>query len=375
MADSISKPGGETPPRSQSASTPGSKAAEIFRAQIINVNIKDYIVDVRYENYPYSTHFDIPFMVPYVNQNQGEGMNFMPEVGSTVWVCKSSETERAAFVLGWTIVNEGGAYRGGRELLNPGDLHFSTRDGNFVYIRRGGIVQIGATPACQRIYIPIKNIIRDFAENYELSTPGGDLTWDVEREETQGDGHRPTTLTIACKEYADDPNKDPLATLKIGSHGDGNPTILTLQTRDSGGGSVKTKLEISKKGKVQWKIEDDLELKIAGAMKVDVQKGIDITAMQMINITSIPSVTIKAAGIKLLSGAGALILGASAIMKGASGGVSLGEAEAPVVIDYEGELTAWMMQVTALLNGPPAAHAMKGIVIMPGKYKSKDVKA
>jgi hypothetical protein len=274
--------------------------------------------------------------------------------------------------MGWTTVHEGGTYRGGRELLNPGDLHFSTRDGNFVTIRRGGIVQIGATPVCQRVFIPIRNIIRDFAENYELATPGGDLTWLVNRTDEQGDGHRGTLFTLAAKEFSDDPNKDPIALLKIGSHGDGNETILSLQTRDQGAGTIKTALEIKKNGSISWKVEKDLTLNIKGDFKTTVKGKMTTTSDGDMSSDSKTKLTGKAPVVGLDGGGAKLDLAGSAELDGSA--VDLGDAIAPVVIDT-GNFSAWVSAVTALLTGPPSAVVFKGIVPPLTLYKSTKVKA
>src|SRR5688572_8640016 len=145
----IQTPVNSKPPRSGSTAKSDYRPVRIERARVVNVNINEYTVDARTEMAPYKPKFDIPWMVPYTHFSQGEGINFMPEVGSTCFICEPSEDGRDSFVLGWIMPDEGGAYRAGRELINPGDIHFTTRDGNFVTIRRGGIVQIGATPVCQ----------------------------------------------------------------------------------------------------------------------------------------------------------------------------------------------------------------------------------
>lgn len=372
MPSEIGKPGGDLPLRSMYLNILVTGRCRGPRAQVINVNIRDFTVDVQYEAYPYSFHHDIPWMTPYLHQNQGEGMAIMPEVGSTVWVCQPSESGRDAFVLGWTPVQESGTYRAGRQLLNPGDIHLSTRDGNFVTIRRGGIVQIGATPVCQRLYIPIRNVIRDFAENYELSTPAGDLTWEVLREEESGDGHQGCLFTLACKEFSDDPNSNPLAILKIGSHGDGNDTILTLETRDSGGGEVKTSLTIAKSGKIEWSSQSDVKITLKGNLDISSDQKTTITSKQDMSFTSVANLIAKASQISLTAGSTAMTLGSGgASISGSS--IKLGDGTFPVVID-NGTLGAWIMAVTALLNGLPGSPAMKGI-LPPVTYKSTKVKA
>ena len=293
----------------------------------------------------------------------------MPEVGSTCWVCRPSEQNRAAFVIGWTMVNEGGSLKGGRPQLNPGDIQLSTRDGNFVTLRRGGVLQVGSTPICQRIYIPIRNIIQDYAENYEMHTPAGDLTWLVLRKEDDGDGHQRCEYNLAVKEYADDPNNKPIAFLKIGSHGEGNDTILTLQTRDKGGGSVQLSLEITKSGEVKWTFKKfTLDVQGEAALKIKDLFKIDALADMMITIGTTLKVEAKTS-VAIAAGSGSLALGsAGAALKGAQ--VNLGDATAPVVVD-SGALAGWFAQIVSLC----AAHYPPIVIPPPPVYISTKVKA
>jgi hypothetical protein len=310
-------------------------------------------------------------MTTYLHQNQGEGVSIMPEVGSTVWVCRPSETGKDAFVLGWTPVQENGTYRAGRILLNPGDINLSTRDGNFVYLRRGGIVQIGATQSCQRLYIPINNVIRDFSENYELSTPAGDLTWEVMRSEEDGDGHQKCLLTLEAKEFSDDPNASPIIALKMGSHGDGNDTILTLETRDMGGGSVKTSLTISKSGGIQWTIQGDVTTNITGNATISVSQKMNVTSTQDMTLQTQANLTAEGAQVKVASSGAILQMDSNASLDASA--INLGDATGSVVID-NGTLAAWIQAVTVLLNGPPTSVAFRGI-LPPLTFKSTKVKA
>lgn len=368
MTSPISRPGGETPLRSSSASTTGSTFAKVFKAQVLSVNTRVYTVDVQYEGYPYSTHLDIPWMSPYLHQNQGEGIATMPEVGSTCWVCEPSETGRNAFVLGWAPVQEGGSYRAGRKNLNSGDMHFSTRDENFIFLRRGGIVQIGSTAICQRMYIPIRNIIRDMAENYELSTPAGDLTWRVNRTEEQGDGHRGCLFVLSCKEFSDDPNKDPLAVLKIGSHGEGQDVIFTLETREKGGGPIKTKLTINKSGDVDWTVEGDASLVFKKNLSIEVGESLSISSVSSMDLKSNASMSVSAPSISLASSGAAINLSGGVSLEGSS--ISLGDAKFPVVVATP-SLLLWIQAVTALLSGLPTDPAFKGILPLVNLQSTK----
>lgn len=368
-------------PRSESVAHTDLRDVKIYRARVVDVNIRDYTVDTRMEAAPYTVKFDIPFMSPYVNQNQGEGINWMPEVGSTCWICEPSENGRESFVLGWTVIDEEGSYRGGRSLLNPGDIELKTRDQNFLILRRGGIVQIGATPICQRVFLPIRNIMQDFAENYELHTPAGDLTWLVMRKDEDSDGHQKCLFQIAAKEFSDDKNEKTVALLKIGSHGDGDKTILSLQTRDKGGGDVKIGLSWDKDGNVNWQMEKNFSItlnkgdfvleakdgkvtvKSKKAMLLDSQDSFDISALKALGIKTKDAATIEAMQKLALKG---------------TAGVDIDAALWPILRNSP-DFIAWVAAVSAQLAaaGPlGCVVANPGITgLIPKQHQNPKVKA
>jgi len=347
--------------------------ALVERARVVNVNIRDYTVDVKTE-FSFKNRFDIPIMVPYCNQVQGEGTNFLPEVGAVCWICTSSEDGRDSFVLGFTMVDEGGSYRGGRALLNPGDIHYSTRDGNFLVLRRGGVVQIGSTAICQRVFIPIRNIIQDFAENYELHTPGGDLTWQTARKDEDSDGHQMCLFTLATKEFADDPNDKTVAVLKMGSHGQGTDTILSMLTRDKGGGITQTLLEIDKSGQfnlkvkgLDLKVEGDLGATITGQATLKVTGPLTIQSMAAINATA-SSIALTAGNVSLaLSSSGGTIDGPQFTIAG---------GQFPP-LRASPDMLAWMGVVTAAINGGTPGHPVISVgpaLVPPSQHINPKVK-
>jgi len=253
----------------------------IETCRIINVNIEDWSVDVISE-YGNKRYFDVQVSAPYFHFANGEGIYVQPEVGALCWLCRPSSGRFATpFVMGFQSAADESTttFRGGRQSLNPGDIMLRTRDENFLILRRGGVVQIGATPTAQRLYIPIRNFIKDFCENYELFTFGGELTWLTDRDEKATDGKALTTFSLKAKEKAD--NKAHIATLSIGSHGDSDKTTLSLIINDSGDDGAKemVNLSITKEGDVAWLV----------------QKGYAIEAKENIQITSQEKdITIKA---------------------------------------------------------------------------------
>ena len=229
-----------------SATKAGITWARVETGVIANTNVKNATVDW-VSQYTGKQIVDLQVMAPYLHYNNGEGFSCCPEIGAICVVCFPSDDD-PPFVMGFLSGAEmegadvdkyledkltkvgveteedveagkgttsGGStvtkknspdasFRGGRPVLNPGDMYWQGRDENFVVLRRGGVLQLGATNICQRAYIPVLNYIRDFCENWELNTAAGTLSWGVERVENSPDGDAPSSLTLIAREYAQD---------------------------------------------------------------------------------------------------------------------------------------------------------------------------
>lgn len=190
---------------------------------ITNVNRKTYTVTVE-TRHTSKTVEDVQVLVSYHHYANGEGDHHLPEVGAVCMIAWPSDNT-PPFVMGYlgvasveessddapersTATAEGSptdvSFRSRRPKLNPGDIAFTTRDENFIFLRRGGVIQIGATPISQRVYIPVLNYIKDFAENYEMHTFAGDVSWTVGRQEDDPSGNAPATYTFHMNEFAQD---------------------------------------------------------------------------------------------------------------------------------------------------------------------------
>ena len=244
----------------------GPRPTRVWKARVLDVDIDRYTVTVVGMHEKKMLH-GVPWGSPYQHPAAGEGIYAMPEVGSVCWVCEPSDGN-TAFVVAWGPVANDGDFRNEKRKLNPGDIFIGTRDGNDIILRRGGVLQMGSTPICQRFFIPIGNFIKDFAENYELNALGGQLSWTIDRQETTTDGKRPARFVLSAKEFADDPN--PVAVLEIGSHEDSGEHILSLIVRESGkdGAKLKHSLFLDKtgnmvvvtKGDINWSVEGNIVL-------------------------------------------------------------------------------------------------------------------
>jgi hypothetical protein len=244
----------------------GLRAANIEHGRVVDVNMSSYTITVATE-YTKKPLTDISFAVPYCHSYNGEGIYFMPEVGSLCWICEPSDGSMP-FVLAWSPSQDENDFRARRQDLNPGDIYLGTRDGNQLWLRRGGVVQIGATGLCQRIFLPVNNTINDFCENYNLQTLGGSLNWNIVRSENDTDGHRPALFALNAKEFADDP--DPIATLEIGSHGSSDDTILLLSIKASGnqGAAEQISLKMDKDGNINFTCVKDFNHTVKGKYTV-----------------------------------------------------------------------------------------------------------
>jgi len=233
---------------SNSLATSGLEPAWVETGVVANVNVKNLTIDW-VSQYTGKQITDIQIMVPYLHYNNGEGFTCVPETGAICVLCFPSDDE-SPFVMGFLAAPElegaevgdvtrriddpkteteeaeegqaktkgttsGGStaptanlsdasYRAGRPMLNPGDMLWQGRDENFVILRRGGVLQIGATRIAQRIYLPIRNFIRDFCENYELNTAAGSLSWETLRQDDNPSGDAPTELVLLAREHAQD---------------------------------------------------------------------------------------------------------------------------------------------------------------------------
>lgn len=207
----------------------GNDAATIIHGRVLNVNMVNWTVDV-ISQFDRHYYFDVQVGSAYLHYNNGEGIYCMPEVGAVVMLCVPSDSSPpyvCAFVAPMEVANgdgkfnnpdnsvvttqqgtqeantsdvadddapagtrsRGGAvsnpkadasFAAGRPTANPGDIIMRTRDGNFIALRRGGVIEIGATELAQRLFIPIGNKIIDVSEEYEHDNVGGTEWWGLQ---------------------------------------------------------------------------------------------------------------------------------------------------------------------------------------------------
>lgn len=220
---------------------------------VTSVNVQTWTCTVQ-TKYSAKTHSDVQWSSPYHHPTGGEGVHYVPEIGAHCYIAVPVDGT-PPFVMGFiappavlTSADEkpvrstddaGGSpsnvtYQSNRPDLNPGDIAITTRDGNFFILRRGGVVQLGATALAQRVMVPVRNFIHDFAENYELATPAGDVTWLVDRPELDDAGKPACSYTFHMQEFATDKK----ATVRI----------RHLPLSDAGGTKAAWEVTVAKNG-------------------------------------------------------------------------------------------------------------------------------
>lgn len=206
----------------------GCDPTKTMQCRVMSVNYVNWTVDVL-STFDRKFFFDIQVGAPYLHFNNGEGIYVVPEVGALCQVCIPGDSS-APFVQSFvapmevagdpsqpdgpevievdqagneqvnkdamsgsdapdgTTSRSGSApyprtdanFSAGRPLGKPGDIYLRTRDGNFIVLHRGGVLQIGATELAQRIFVPINNRIMDVSGEYEHLNTGGTVQWGIQ---------------------------------------------------------------------------------------------------------------------------------------------------------------------------------------------------
>lgn len=311
----------------------------IERCRVLDVDTRNYVCTIATE-FTQKPLTWVTWMSPYEHYENGEGIYVMPEVGSVAWVVEPSDGSMP-FIIGWTSLEDKYAsHRARKQDLNPGDIYLGTRDENRIILRRGGVIQIGSTPLAQRIYLPINNIIKDICENYSLQTLAGGLEWSVGITAQSRDGKRPTNVTLTARERADDAK--PIAQLQIGSHKEGDPTILSLVVNDSGaiGQKPKVSLTLKKTGDVTWTVKKkdapaQVRWDIEGTFTVKATEDISLEAQKNAKLKGLLQASVEGGIVNVKSTNGAVAVSAQTGMvvtcPGGGTALKVGRATEPVL--------------------------------------------
>jgi hypothetical protein len=323
----------------------------------MNVNLVKWTVDIAAQ-FDRKKYFNIQVGSPYLHHSNGEGIYVVPEVGCTAMVCIPSDSTPPfviAFVMAHQLVDDSStdapqgtsshgqptpnatdsSFAGGRPTAKLGDIWMRTRDGNFVILHRGGVLQLGATELAQRIYIPLNNQVVDVSENYSHHNAGGAITWGLQDGPSLSQfpcQYQHTMRVFANDQYADirismgnvyAPMGDPDNGAAASAAGLASPFLYEVAVSpkgfvaDSGelapSGTVansvlrftfdragNTLLRIQ--GNVYYQFGSALTFDVQGAIKVSTQDSVSVTAVNGIDIDGGSHVALDADLIRLKEG-------------------------------------------------------------------------
>tara|TARA_B100001123_G_scaffold344738_1_gene391857 strand:+ start:5075 stop:6850 length:1776 start_codon:yes stop_codon:yes gene_type:complete len=206
----------------------------VFLGEIVSVDEENFLCSAVRES-DQGVETDIPLMATYLNDSAGQGIYVMPEVGSKVYILYPSDSSKPT-ILGFRpapdtsqefgdddaddgveIDSNESSHRNRRPPMQEGDILLMSREGAHVVLRRSGVLEMGAGPACKKFYFPLNNLIREFAESYELHTTGGSFRLANDREPyvgtysaAEGDPSQtgaervPGLLQLHVKQFTDD---------------------------------------------------------------------------------------------------------------------------------------------------------------------------
>ncbi len=203
----------------------GLGKTDVILGRVVNIDLVNYTVDV-FSQFDQMRIFSVQVGSGYMHANRGDGFGSMPEVGAKCAVCWPGDGS-PPFVFSFVMPHEtipdaadeeapagtqsrgsdtqppaNASFAGGRPRAKPGDMWLRGRDGNFVVLHRGGVLQIGANELAQRMFIPLDNLVMDFAEKYALHNAGGSIRWGIQ--EGEGTENLPAEYTQTFRVYANE---------------------------------------------------------------------------------------------------------------------------------------------------------------------------
>lgn len=158
---------------------------------------------------------NVKFSYPWLSSKH-KGMKYCPDEGTLCYVCTPAD-KTGSFIMGYIVEGEypdtgpstgNESHAGKMPRSERGDIIFDTDDGNFVCIRRGGIVQIGSDQTCQTMYFPLESLVRQYYRRYQAFSPIGELVWDhaqiTQESLDDASGEIPVIMKLSCRDKIQD---------------------------------------------------------------------------------------------------------------------------------------------------------------------------
>jgi len=392
----------------------GIIGATIVEAKVIDINLVLWTVDC-VTQFDQKQYFNVQISTPYIHTNYGEGIYVMPDVGAKCHICIPSDgpppyvldfivsqeippvAQETSYqknyvtgdvttsTTGYTVnddSNVGASFHAGRTRAKPGDIYIKGRDGNFITLHKGGVLQIGATELAQRIYIPLQNLITDISQNYRHYNTGGSINWFLSMGESKTNPpsvYKETYRLLAADKYAtiritkgllkDVVHESGISNSTANSFGMGakaNPIVLevaitpdgfeaeTGATTSSTDKATVLRYFFDKAGNALFRTEANIaiiakkQLRVAISDNIDIStdKNFKLTAVETLDINGGKLTTIDATKIRLNGGSRAVaFVGSKVTCRLKLPWQGMGGGPAPVVIPPQHPVTGLPQEV------------------------------
>jgi hypothetical protein len=203
------------------AAAEGPAEVGVYRAKVLSVNKVKYTCTVQGE-LDNQVIEDIP-IEPIAINTEGGGSYWMPETNGLVWMCNPS-TESTPFIMSGATApkqldedpNEDPTDRRlNRPVIGEGDFVVAQNGTGKIILRKGGIVEIGASESALRRYIPLTNLIEEFSQNWRHNNAAGLMEMICrDQDETYGTERTPAEFKFNLREFCED--TFPMMDLRIG---------------------------------------------------------------------------------------------------------------------------------------------------------------
>lgn len=317
------------------------------QGKVIDYNLNSYTVDV-VSQFDQLRLFDIQVGAPYLHWSRGEGIWAFPDVGAKCMVTIPSDSSPpfvSSFIMPpETIPNAGTedapegtrshggpvptasdfTYAGGRPRPKPGDIWLQGRDGNFVRLHRGGVLQVGSSELCQSLYIPLTNLLMDVSSNYAQHTAGGSILWGIQQGGPQENASEQRVETYRLRindqfgvlRIAKGTVRNPLGvkqgdigaanSLAVGTDLQNNPVVMEVSISpegfdvDRGESAGSTTLAnakftcfFQKNGQVYSHTEASVVFTVAKSLRLDVEENVFLNVKKNIQMIANEKITIQ----------------------------------------------------------------------------------
>ncbi len=198
-------------------------------------------------------HNGIKYVPAYVEAD-GAGSFVVPRVQTVVWLMFPS-TARTPFIFACETpprqLDEGddledpNDFRQNRPVINEGDhVLASSSPGGFAILRASGVLEFGASQFAKRLYIPVRNTIRDYFENWFVNSAAGTMSWTSRREDDRhGPDRTPVEFKLDIKDFSED---DPIIKVRLGRVQEEDEKQIPFGGKDS----ILAVLNINERAKV-----------------------------------------------------------------------------------------------------------------------------